>query len=739
MDYRIAQGDEADPAKITDYLSLIEANNYKAGKTVDWFKELIKPALFSDYNASISGQANKTNYFLSGGYLTQKGIVDYDDFKRISVRLNVSNKITNWLAINVKSTFTSMDYSGQPYGKLNQLHGLSPYSNIYEDGASSGKYAYYPMEDPYFRNPYLQKDIIDEDIRTSLWGAVSTIIDVPFVKGLKLTSNYSINHRQNDQNNFENSYLDPVQNGFASKKNEQFLSWLFDNIVSYNKTFNGVHDLSLTGLVSREFYKASNTLATANNFFNQATGFYALELGEVQKNSSGYADQNQTAVMGRINYGYDNRYSITGTVRRDGYSAFAEGNKYATFLSGGIAWTVSEEAFMKDITWMDNLKIRLSYGQNGNQAIDRYSTLAKISNAKQYIFGDGGTSQVGAEVTGIANNSLGWEKTSSYNLGIDFSIFKNRLSGNIDLYSSQTTDLLLKRDLQNFTGYADVLTNIGQTANKGIEIALNGDIVRSGNIVWNMAGTFALNRNKITKLVGADNDGDGKEDDNIASSWFIGEPLGVIYGYGINGIHQTGEENIPAGYAPGDFRIVDYDGDGELSANDRHILGYSTPNYRFSITNTFSYKNWALFARINSIQGGNGYYLGNNIAMHNPNNNFASWTERFSFTQMDYWTPDNPSNTAARINYTAPRGHAYLEDRSFIRLQDVTLSYSLNQQLLDKYKIKGLRIFASGTNLYTWTKWSGYDPEPEGDGYKGTTIGHFPMLRTYTVGLDFKF
>jgi len=330
---------------------------------------------------------------------------------------------------------------------------------------------------------------------------------------------------------------------------------------------------------------------------------------------------------------------------------------------------------------------------------------------------------------------LGWETTRVTNLGIDFGIFNNVLSGSIDMYTSKTEDVLLKRNIPKLTGYSTVWTNIGQVNNKGIEIALNTRNINTADWSWNTGFSFDLNRNSIESLFGTDDDGDGLEDDDIANRWFIGEPLGVHYGYGIDGIHQTGDTDIPAGYQPGDFRIVEYDGEEGLSADDRHILGYSTPNYQFSISNSVTYKNWSLYAMINSIQGGGSknYYMGNNIQSHNPNSAFASWTERFSFAQMDYWTPDNPSNTGARINYTAPRGHAYLEDRSFVRLQDVILSYTFDDGLIKKWGLGSLRVYGSGKNLYTWTDWTGYDPE------NGTTINHTPMLRTYTFGIDLKF
>lgn len=730
LDYRVATGQEADPANIHDYLTITESNNLTAGKTIDWYDRLVQTSVAQNYNGSVSGRTDKTNYFISGTYNKQEGIVQNDDFTRITARANFSNKITDWFTVSLKSSFSNLDYSGVPVG---MYYALSPYSNWYEGGADSGELEEFPMEDPYFRHPYMNLEIDDHDVRTDLWGVLSTELELPFIDGLKWTMNYSLNQRIRNSYRFTDNRIAKTQNGSASKQVYDNFDWTLDNILNYKRVFNDVHSVDATFLYSREYQRSSFTGAYATNFFSQALGYHALELGAVPTVSSGFGDQNQTAFMGRLNYILKNTYAITGTVRRDGFSGFAEDNKYGTFYSGAFAWTLSNEAFMQNITWLDRLKLRLSYGQNGNQAIGRYQTLARMSQS-QYVFGDGGGTSTGVYVSSMANSSLGWETTEVINLGLDFGIGNNLLYGNIDVYSSDTENVLLRRNIPATTGFTSVWTNIGKVHNKGIELALNSTPVKSNDFSWDIGFVFDINRNSIVSLFGADEDDDGIEDDNLANNWFIGEPLGVYYGYDIDGIHQTGDSDIPDGYEPGDFRIVDYDGDGELTADDRFILGYTVPNYQFSISNSLKYKNWSLYVMVNSIQGGgNNYYMGCNIPSHNPNNPFNSWTERFSFPAMDYWTPTNPSNTAARINYQAPRGHAYLEDRSFVRIQDLTLSYSFDSQLLNKWHVDGLRLFVSGKNLYTFTKWTGYDPE------NATTINGYPLMRTFTFGVDLKF
>ncbi len=739
LDYRVASGQEANPDNIHDYLTITESNNLKNGKTIDWYDELVKPAENKTYTGSVSGRSKRTNYYISASYLNQEGIVENDDFERFTARANFTNKITDWFSLSVKSSFANLDYSGVA---VDWAFMLSPYSNYYKDGAENGEYEYYPMEDPYYRHPYLSTQIEDHDVRTDLWGLISSEINVPFVKGLKWTMNYSLNQRINRKFQFQDKTLAITQNGSASKKITEFYDWTLDNILNYKRKFND-HSIDATFLYSREYQRASETGASATDFFSQVLGYNSLELGGVPLVASAYGEQNQLAYMGRLNYIFKDTYALTGTIRRDGFSGFAEGNKYATFLSGAFAWTVTNEAFMSDISWLDRLKLRLSWGENGNQAIGRYQTLARMSTDQlawgerhaKYVFGDGVGTSNGAYVSSMANSNLGWETTQVLNLGVDFGVFNNLINGSVDVYSSATKDILLERSIPNMTGHKKVWTNIGEVSNKGIEIALNSTPINNRNFTWDIGFNFDLNRNEIVSLFGVDDDNDGIEDDDIANKWFIGKPLGVFYGYGIDGIHQLGDTDIPNGYQPGDFRIVDYEEDGELTPEDRYILGYNAPNYTFSISNTLVYKNWSLYMMINSIQGGgkNNYYMGNNIVGHNPNDAFPSWTQRFSFPAMDYWTPDNPSNTAARIDYVAPRGHAYLEDRSFIRLQDVILSYNFSKEMLGKLNMKGLRMYLSGKNLLTITDWTGYDPE------NATTINGRPLMYTVSIGADIKF
>ncbi|MDP3001639.1 MAG: SusC/RagA family TonB-linked outer membrane protein [Bacteroidales bacterium] len=733
LDFRSSVGMEADPAKIEDYLGITEVENYRNGKSIDWYDHIVKPGATQNYDLNVSGQTDKTNYYLSVTHYNQKGIVENDNFKRTTVKANFTNKITDWYSISLRTAFSSMDYSGVRAG-LN--YGLSPYGVYWEDEAR-GIYKELPMDDIY-PHPMMNTFIDNKDIRTSVLGIASSELNIPFIEGLKWTMNYSNNLRNQKVNNFWDNTLQAgngkTLNGSAQKGSYDNYDWTLDNIINYNREFLDVHSVDVTLLYSREYQKYESTYAEGNDFFNQALGYNNLNMAKVQRIESDYQDQNSVAYMARLNYIYNNKYSLTATIRKDGFSGFANNNKYATFPSVAFAWTASNENFMKNIKWITMLKTRISYGANGNQSLGRYQTLARIANS-QYVFGDGGSTATTTYLVSMANSDLGWETTKVINLGVDLGLINNRLDGSIDIYSSNTYNILLNRNIPAASGYSSVWTNIGKVHNQGVEIALNSRNIQKKDFEWETGFVFSLNRNRIDELLGEDMDGDGKEDDNLVNSWFIGKPLGVIYGYKTNGIYQLDDTDIPSGFVPGDFRLVDTDNDGELTPKDRTILGSRLPNYTFSIANTLRYKSFSLYLLISSIQGGgkDNYYVGNNIAMHDVNNAMSTWTERLNIQDVPYWTPENPSNEFSRINYMPNRSHPYLEDRSFVKLQDVNLAYIFDKATLEKIHLQGLRFYVSGKNIFTWTKWTGYDPE------NSTTIGDFPMLRTFTFGVDLKF
>lgn len=733
LDFRQAKGLEADPANIDNYITVTEAENHQNGLTTDWMDLVTRIGTTSNYHLDVSSKTNSTNYYVSGTYFNQKGIVINDDFEMMSMNANLTNNITDWYAISIKSMFSSRDFSGRE-ANYNGASQQSPYGNVYDENGPGG-YAFLPIGDAIGVNPFCPTLTQNKDIRTSLWGLFSSILDVPFIPGLKWTINLSSNLRNSNLNNFydnRSSNDGIVNNGVGTKEKTQNFDWTIDNIINYRNVFNKVHSIDLTLLYSYENTSYEYSGMTGKNFFTQVTGYDNLSLAQFQQIASNFEDQKSVSMMGRLNYIFNNKYAITLTARRDGFSGFAVNNKYATFPSIAIAWTASNEKFLQDISWLNYLKLRLSYGKNGNQAVGRYQSLARM-NSNQYVFDQ--TSITTIFVNSMANNDLTWESTTSRNLGTDFGVFQNRLTGNIDIYSSDTKNLLLQRALPQTSGFNSIFMNIGEVHNNGFELALNSVNLRNdgSGLIWSSGFVFSLNRNKIVKLTGADANKDGIEDDDIINNWFIGESINSIFGYEVDGIYQLNEANIPAGFAPGDFRLVDSNKDGALTPEDRVIRGNTLPNYSFSISNNLQYKNFNFYMLINSIQGGrNNSYLGDNTATRSVSTGSATFTERYNFQDVPYWTPTRPSNEYSRIDAYPSLPTRILEDRSFIRLQDISISYTFNKGFFNENT--NLKVYATAKNLYTITKWTGYDPE------NATVIrGGFPLMKSFTIGFDFKF
>ena len=379
--------------------------------------------------------------------------------------------------------------------------------------------------------------------------------------------------------------------------------------------------------------------------------------------------------------------------------------------------------------------------------MERYDTQAIIQAQPSIIFGDGGSPNVGKWITSLPNDNLSWETTTGINVGIDFTLFNSKLSGNIEYYNNDTKDILYPIQLPLITGFSGVNTNIGNVANHGLEMTLNTKIMDKGDFKWDAMFNFSRNRNKIVSILGKqnDNDGDGIEDDLVANQLFIGEPTDVFYDYDIEGMWQLADEaagNIPDGFFPGTFKVRDIDGDGVLTAaGDRKIQGYRDPSYRFSIANTFNYKGFRLYFLINSIQGGKDFNYGEeDVTLGEEPVGNPLFRDHYGWRNIpkgawDYWVPENPDARFPQIYDRAAINPNRYAQRNFIRLQELSLSYTFDSSVIEKLKIGRLKLFVSGTNLATITNWKGWDPETG----SGLLNGQLPLMSSYTLGLNVEF
>jgi TonB-linked SusC/RagA family outer membrane protein len=697
-----------------------EKKNYLAGKQTNWVDDVLRQAPMQNYNLSLSGGSqNGINYYLSGSFSNIKGIQKNDQFKRTTVHSSISDKVTDWLEIGLDATYSYRDNSGIPASlsaarvasplQLNNPLGTPGYQ-IYLGGEL---YQVYPLVYTYADN---------SDIRTNLFSIGTINIKVPWIKGLKYTLRYSRAHETENNNTFySNKTINGVNNnGEAEKNPSESNNWILDNIINYSNSF-GDHTVNATFLFSRENGIGNSSTLSATDFGIATLGYNDMGLGQFPTVASTAYEENSLSYMARINYSYRSKYLLTATIRRDGYSGFSPNHKWAMFPSVAAGWVITEEPFLKDKGFY--LKLRLSYGVNGNQGIGRYASFSQMSTY-DYVYGS--QTAIGIYPTTLGNKDLTWEKTTSTDVGFDFSFLKSRIAGSLDLYTGKTTDVLVKRQIPRASGYASVWSNLGKIGNKGIDFEVSSINIR-GDFSWRSKFTFSLNRNKILKLYGNGGDKD------IGNSWFVGDPIKSIYDYKISGVWQEKDlfnGDIYDGWYPGQFKYADLNHDGKIEpVNDREIIGYASPSYRFSIGNMLSYKNFTLSVFINSIQGGRKHYLANNFSMINPAYDFSF---RMNTPAINpYWRPDKPTTNTTSIYNTPPVESGIYQSRSFIRIQDISISYSLPNALLDRANIQNAQVYLSSKNSYVWTKWQGWDPE--------TGTSDTPLMRNIILGLRLSF
>jgi TonB-linked SusC/RagA family outer membrane protein len=763
-----------DITDITKVLSPPELKAYNEGHELDWLDEVTQFAPIQNYQVSVSGKTDKLNYYFSGGLLDQKGVLYNDTFKKPNFTVKLENTITDWLSYGVNGYYSSLNYSGYS-PNLYMATYMSPYSYKYVDGTNDQLLQRYPAGNTSLYNPLwgnnteLTRGIYDDNLERSynLQGTGFLNVKIPFVQGLNFRFDVTGRRSTSELANFhheggEVNTLVPAQianpaqflsrtSGF--KENAISANWLINNLLSYTRSF-GKHNIDALAGYTRDNYRVETVRLNGVDFLSAGTttlGYNGLELATTKTGYTRYTGYANVGYIGRLNYNYAQKYYATLNVRRDGYSAFAEGYKFGWFPGGSVAWALSEENFMESVKFVNYLKIRSSYGRTGNQGIAPYATQAFVDQGFT-VFGS--TSTAYMNPSSLANLTLTWEKTTALNFGIDFSLFSNRVSGNIDVYKSNTTDQLLVQSLPIFTGYNSVNANLGEVQNRGIEISVNTVNIKSGSgFRWESGFSFWMNRNKLVHLKGIDKDGDGIEDDEIDNRLFIGKSLGANYDFTVDGIVQSTDIEYMNKYKtvtgtqiffPGDLKFKDINNDGFINNDDRSIIGYGKENFNFNISNTLSYKNFQLFFAINSIVGGgkNNFFSSTNLRGLNPGQTLPT---QANWLNEEYWMPGRESNKNPRPNYSNPNAYGFYQSRTFARLQNASLSYNFPKQITEKLKVNDLKVFVSGTNLITLTGWTGLDPANGAQigGNGGSSVSSVntsnPLMRTLSFGLNVGF
>lgn len=713
-----------------------EVDNYNAGKQTDWIYDVAsQKGLIQNHNVSANGGNDRASYYVSLDYLDQKGIIKGYNYKRYSMRTNLDMNVTDWMKFGLNTYIASHNRDGGRV-KFLDAEAMSPWAKVYEE---DGTPCVYPMySEQLWANPLLG---LEKDVERRVWNVnLNGYAEIGFgniwkpLEGLRYHLNVGYNYSPT-RNSWYNGRSSNDLNGTGEIKNAETQTRLIENLIYYTRDF-GAHHIDLTFLQAAMRKKYSESTAHATKFINDDLSFNNLGSGETPSVGS-YADLRTTSsLMGRLNYSYDSRYLFTFTVRRDGSSVFGKNNKYGTFPSVALGWNIYREKFMeKASSWLSNLKLRLSYGKAGNEAISVYETMVKLNTVK---FAQGGNNVVGLVPDArMGNDNLSWETTKTFNVGVDFGFLNNRINGNLDFYSSKTDGLLLKRNLPHLSGYNDVYQNMGKTKNYGVELTVNSRNIVTKDFIWSTGLVFSWNHNEIVDLY-------GDKKDDIGNRWFIGEPIGVIYDYDMVGIWQ--EDEIARGEhlnwdpmaEPGDVKLADRDGDHQITDGDRYVKGQTTPKWNGGLTNTFSWKGFTLNVFIQTSQGMMKWNSLKGVAADEMG-------RRNMTTEVGYWTPENKSNEFRSLKKQSNKhGYGFNEDASFTRLKDVTLSYTFPQKWISKLGMSNFTVYASGRNLYTWTSWVGWDPETRQTG-RGSGSGadswenNYPYTKSYVFGLNVTF
>ena len=701
-----------------------EQANYLAGRTMDMYDEVFRKGLNQDYDLGITGGTDNSSYYWSVGYNNNEGIRTGDQYSSIRSRLNVDFKIIDWLNVGLNSHFSDRDESSVP-ASLN-FWSNSPFGEMYDAAGNLKRLPHGHTDNPLLET--YRTDLLNKTF--TLFANMYAEIQLPL--GIKFRTSFQPKYASSKYYSF--TKISPKLGAFANetpsgeREESSSINWMVDNLLTWKKEI-GIHNFDVTLLANVEENKFWSSNHSNQNFQpSQELSYHALQYGDAPAIEDIDTRSTGDALMARLNYILMGKYLVTGSVRKDGYSAFGTKNPRATFPAVALAWVISEENFFKS-DLIDRLKLRFSWGVNGNRNIGQYSALANVNSLLWY---DGVDRRIGIKVTTLANKELKWERTESYNLGLDLSLLKNRIELTMDAYDMTTSNLLMTRVLPRVTGFTSIMANLGELGNKGFEFTLNSTNITTPLINWKSSLVFSLNRNQIKRLfgdtgtytiVGEERTG---ELPDFTNQWFPGEDIDVVWNYDVNGIWQTEELETAKTYnlSPGDFKAVDVNNDGRyFDLEDKQFIGYETPRYRLGLGNSLDFlQNFTASVFVRADLGHIGSY-------HTGAPGQADRANK-SNGPDPYWTVDNPSNEFPRLNhYTAAFGGGLqiYKPKSFVRIQDLSLAYNMPPEIVQKFRFRNLQVFGTVRNLATFTKWPGWDPES----------GMTPMPRTYTVGLSF--
>ncbi|SNR31264.1 SusC/RagA family TonB-linked outer membrane protein [Lutibacter flavus] len=737
------------------------------GKGTNWQKEIFDIAYMKSHQLSFSGGSDGTNYYISGSHMDQEGVVIGSGFNRSSVRLNIESKINDKLRVGANITASRTDekiiMNGYSRGIISLALQNNPALAVFNpDGSYAGPITpneiSLAVQNPIATVNSVSNKLLRDRIFANVFG------EFKVVDGLTYRAEFGGDFGNNRNDRFQKTYsygnISVDANGL-NKRRENNDFWVIKNLLTYSKNFNDKHDLTV--LAGHEVQESSwgGIVANAVGFVDNDVPTLGLSNTSGDTNDEYKGSTALVSYLSRAIYSFDNKYNVTASIRADGSSKFADGQKWGYFPSISASWKLSKEDFLKDFEHLQNIKIYGGYGEVGNQNIPNFAYGSRLNAVST------GTG-TGFEVANFANPDLTWESSRQINFGVDFSAFDSRLNTTVELYKKISSDFLYQLALTSFvTGgigtpgsIAAPWVNLGEMENKGIDVTLSYNTISNGDFSWNSTLTLSHYKNTVNELVGdyTINGSTSLDDTNqVLTRTRVGDPIGMFYGYQVEGIFRTmsdletapiqfgqaiGDNSVISRTWLGDVKFRDVNGDNMIDENDRTVIGNPHPDLTFGFQNTFRYKDFdfAMF-----IQGSYGNDVFNAIGRTLTATNLTYRNQLSSV--LDYWSVANPNGTAPRFTSNSTPNinisDRYIEDGSYLRIQNVRLGYSLPSDIAKKAGMSKLKIYGSIQNLHTFTSYSGYDPEVgslnQNALLMGVDNGRYPTPRTFTLGIDVEF
>jgi TonB-dependent starch-binding outer membrane protein SusC len=709
----------------------------------DWQDAILRAAPIQTHTVSFSGGSEKTRYSVSGNYFGQDGILINSGAKRGSMRMNLDNQLNDWLKMGLNLNLSRRQETGVPVNNgyrgtsvLSAAASAPPTLSVYdENGLPTRIERAYSFGSVDMRNPMILAQNQSQSLANNVVGNANFEV--------KLTDELSVKTLVGIEYAYSlNDYYSPVifenDRGSASQTNYYRSSFLNENTLRYNKTFNDVHNLSVVAGYTYQTDMNRNSSIGVSGFSNNTTRNYNLGAAEtIGTPSSGISEWVLASWLARANYSFDDKYLLTVSMRTDGSSRFGINNKWALFPSAAIGWRISEEDFMRDVTVVSDLKVRASYGITGNTAVSPYQSLDRM-NSVRTIYAEQNFA-IGFSPSGISNPDLRWETTAQMDIGLDFGMLDNRLRVTVDYYKKNTTDLLASVPLPPSVGFGSILQNIGEIENQGFEFTVNTDILTRA-VTWDVTGSFSTNKNKVVEIAGGSDILSAGQfalwsSTNIARE---GEPLGSFFGYLEDGLTDQGF-----------IKYKDLNDDGVINSLDRTILGKPNPDFFYGLNSHLTYKNFDLNVFFEGAYGNQIFNATNGTNL----NSFQRGTNQFRDLIGNYWTEENPDPNAKYPKISSATAidisDRFIEDGSYLRLKSIKLAYNLPVKNWGMNWADQAQIYVSGTNLLTFTKYTGLDPEVNTKGGDSSNIasrlemGHdqssYPNAKMSSIGLKINF